>query len=554
MFKPVRHASTLAALLCLTGLLSAADDPLPREAIAKRAKASTALVEAKPNYGSAFCVHPSGLFITNEHVVRQGGGTVTLVLNAGLKSQRLLKAQVLRRDSAADLALLKVDGDEKVEPLELGSDDGLAELTELIACGFPFGPALGRTGEYPNVSVNVGSVTSLRRDQAGELHRIQLDAALNPGNSGGPVLDRTGKVVGMVVGGIRGSGVNQAIPVSHLRRFLARPEVLLTLPTVRAANRHEAFEFSARTIWHVPPNGVSELELVLGTESGQERRFPMTLDGGVYRARAIPFPARQGPPACRVEVKFEDGLVSGTAEDRPFRVGGEEVKLSQVHHLRTGPIPEVRLGDGRRLEGKLTELDAVPVTVGKQLLRLDLSGAAEVAVEPPGEVTALSCTVLVRQAGKEVGSCSAPLHIEGVSQPKARSGLAKGLRDKLRLADGPIAGTILGADFRADKVLLQGTGLSLQSGQDTIHIFLNVKPGKDVYEYLADDQPARGRPSIHVHIHSANRPGVAVYQKDYVMRLEFGKEEDGKIPGKLYLCLPDEGNSCIVGSFTLDAE
>jgi hypothetical protein len=556
MVRPVRRASTLVTFVCMTGLLvpAAADDPLPRETVARRAKASTALVDAKPSYGSAFCVHSSGLFITNEHVVRQKGDTVTLVLNAGLKSQQLLKAKVLRRDMAADLALLKVDGDEKVEPLELGSDAELAELTELIACGFPFGVALGRQGEYPTVSVNVGSLTSLRRDKTGELHRIQLDAALNPGNSGGPVLDRTGKVVGMVVSGIRGSGVNQAIPVSHLKRFLARPEVFLTLPAVTAANRHDAFDFTARTVSLIPTKDVPELELILSTESVHERRFPMTLAGGVYRAKAVPFPARQGPPVCRVEVKYEDGLISGTAEDRTFRVGATEVKLSQVRSLRTGPKPEARLGDGRRLEGKPTGLEAVPVQVGKQSLRLDLAGATEVNVEAPREVTALSCVVLVRQAGREVGRHSAPLYIEGVSQPSGRSELSMDLKKKMDLADGPVAGKIAGADFQAEKVQLQTTGLTLQSGRDNIHLFLNIKPGKDVYEYHPDDQPPRNRPSVHVHMTSANPPSVAAYSKDYVMRLEFGKEKDGKIPGRLYLCLPDETRSCIVGSFTLDSE
>src|SRR5262249_44894334 len=163
-------------------------DALSREAIAKRAKASTVLVEVKPTYGSGFCVHSSGLFVTNEHVVRQSTETITLVLDAGLKTQKVLKAKVLRRDKVLDLALLKVDGDEKIEALELGSDKELGELTELIACGFPFGPALARQGEYPAISINVGSVTSLRRNKNDELHRIQLDAALNPGNSGGPVL------------------------------------------------------------------------------------------------------------------------------------------------------------------------------------------------------------------------------------------------------------------------------------------------------------------------------------------------------------------------------
>src|SRR5204863_78892 len=82
-----------------------------------------------------------------------------------------------------------------------GSAEGLSELMEVVAFGFPFGTALSADRrDYPAVSVNVGSVTALRR-KAGALHRIQVDVPLNPGNSGGAVLDRTGKVVGVVVAG-----------------------------------------------------------------------------------------------------------------------------------------------------------------------------------------------------------------------------------------------------------------------------------------------------------------------------------------------------------------
>ena len=156
--------------------------PPAAEAIAKRAKAATVLVEAKPIYGSGFCVHQSGLFVTNEHVVRRTPETITLVLNAGLKN-RNLKAKVVRRDAALDLALLRVDGNDKFEPMELGSDEDLGELSELFACGFPFGTAWvdqmrylatqgfhspprtpggvkepTRPEVYPAISINAGSV------------------------------------------------------------------------------------------------------------------------------------------------------------------------------------------------------------------------------------------------------------------------------------------------------------------------------------------------------------------------------------------------------------
>jgi len=127
---------------------------------------------------------------------------------------------------------------------------------------------------------------------------------------------------------------------------------------------------------------------------------------------------------------------------------------------------------------------------------------------------------------------------------------------KMKPADGPVTGRILGADFKPEKIQLLNTGLSLRSGKDTIHMFLNLKPGQEIegksFEWNSEGAPGQGRPAIHIHIHSTKPLGVQAYTRGYAMRLEFGKEKDGSVPGKLYLCLPDKRKSWIAGSFTLD--
>ena len=104
----------------------------------------------------------------------------------------------------------------------------------------------------------------------------------------------------------------------------------------------------------------------------------------------------------------------------------------------------------------------------------------------------------------------------------------------------PVAGRIHGAEFKLDSIQLLNTGLSLRAGKDWMHIFLNLKPGVGIegtsFEYDADVR--QGRPAIHLHIDSVK--GAPAFGGNYAMRLEFGRAMNGVVPGKIYLCLPDE--------------
>jgi S1-C subfamily serine protease len=451
MFR-VHHAFIVATLLSLLSTAgSFADEQLARTQLAKLGKAATALVEVRigpapglrQGYGSAFCIHQSGLFVTNEHVVNPSGpgigpqpgarGEVTLVLNPGEKTEKSYKVRVIRKDKQLDLALLRVDSANKFPALNLGDDEQLEELMEVIAFGFPFGAGIGTPGtppfgqpaaanrrDYPSVSVNAGSITALRR-KAGDLDRIQLDATINPGNSGGPVLDKNGKVVGLVVSigvaqGLGRTGISHAIPVSHLKRFLARPDIVFTVPVVNRSNQDQPAEFQVRATSLLPTTTPLELEMVLERASESERRFPMKLADGVYRARAVPFPGRKGPLVFRLEVKYDDGAVAGVVEDLDFKLDRQVIKLSQVEHIRLGPKAKVKLGSGGALDGSLSGLETLKVKVGKQQLTLDLANAVEVKVDSPDAEAPVTCVIVARQAGKEVGRLDESLYVEGSLQ------------------------------------------------------------------------------------------------------------------------------------------
>jgi S1-C subfamily serine protease len=391
----------------------AGKEELPRDKVVRIGKDATALVDCTlrrgRGYGSAFCVHGSGLFITNAHVVDDPGTTaINLVLDPTLKTQRVAAAKVLRIDKENDLALLRAEGVKDLPSLPLGSAGGLTETMEVIAFGFPFGTMLSdNRRDPPAVSVNIGSITSLRR-KGDALHRIQVDAALNPGNSGGPVLDRCGNVVGVVVAGIRGAGVNFLIPVNTVAGFLARPEVEFKVPAIERAAMHRPAAFEARAVSVLPSSKPLRLVLVL-TDGARERKFPMTLQDGVYRATAVPVPAPEGPLPVKAVVVFDKGPFVGEVVDKRVKVGAKEYKLSELRCIRWQPMAEAILADGKTAPGAITGMDFLDVMVGKESVRLNLASATSARFDLATPATVVACSVVVRQENVEVGRANADL-------------------------------------------------------------------------------------------------------------------------------------------------
>ncbi|MFG1204686.1 DegQ family serine endoprotease [Xanthobacter aminoxidans] len=138
--------------------------------------------------GSGVIVDPSGLVLTNYHVI-EGADEIRIALN----DRREYEAEVLLRDQRTDLAVLRIktEAKERFPFLELGDSDSLAVGDLVLAIGDPFG--VGQT-------VTQGIVSALARTQVGVSDYqffIQTDAAINPGNSGGPLVDMAGRVVGI---------------------------------------------------------------------------------------------------------------------------------------------------------------------------------------------------------------------------------------------------------------------------------------------------------------------------------------------------------------------
>lgn len=144
--------------------------------------------------GTGFVIDSSGFILTNDHVIADAaadGGRIEVQLNDGTT----LKATIIGRDSAYDLAVLKIDR-RGLTALTFGDSDEVAVGDAVIAIGSPLG--LSGTVTLGIVSAKDRAVTA--GEDAGEnsyINAIQTDAAINPGNSGGPLVNSAGAVIGV---------------------------------------------------------------------------------------------------------------------------------------------------------------------------------------------------------------------------------------------------------------------------------------------------------------------------------------------------------------------
>jgi putative serine protease PepD len=152
--------------------------------------------------GSGFVYDSSGHIVTNDHVV-DGASTIEVAFPDGSKSS----ASLVGSDASTDLAVIKVDASSKLHPLTLGDSGRLSVGDPVVAIGSPFG--LEET-------VTSGIVSALHRQMTSPngfaiADSIQTDAAINHGNSGGPLLDSSAHVIGVNTQIKSDSGGNEGV-------------------------------------------------------------------------------------------------------------------------------------------------------------------------------------------------------------------------------------------------------------------------------------------------------------------------------------------------------
>jgi S1-C subfamily serine protease len=271
--------------------------------------------------GSAVAITPDGFLVTSAHVVEgiEKG-------RASLADGRELRFEVVGRDALSDLAVIRAGGAD-LEPVSLGNADRLRVGQLVVAVGNPMGIFAG--------SVTAGVVSALSRSFStsdGRASRlvenvIQTDAALNPGNSGGALVDGRGRMVGVNTA-VAGIGLGLAVPINATTRRIVAA-------LMREGRFRRAFLGIAGGSRPLPPR----VAAALGRNAGVE--VVQVVDGS---------------PAARAGIRNEDLIID--VDGVPVADAGDLQRLMVSERIGRPLIISAFRG------GELLELTVVPVELG----------------------------------------------------------------------------------------------------------------------------------------------------------------------------------------------
>ena len=274
--------------------------------------------------GSGFIISPDGYIVTNDHVAGNAS-QITVTMTNG----KQYNAKLVGSDKASDVALIKVDADNL--PYEiLGNSDDIMIGEWVIALGNPFG--LFEINDKPTVTVGVVSSSGMNLQPINNryyLNMIQTDAAINGGNSGGPLVNSNGEVIGMntlifTAGGIQGNiGLGFAIPIDKVKRIVKELKV----------------------------NGKVDRDFSVGLriqsiDEGIAKYYDLSTTKGVIVTQVI-----QGSPADKAGVKAGDIIV----QVENYKINDSETLESVFQEFRVGQTINLNLlRDGKNISRKMT--------------------------------------------------------------------------------------------------------------------------------------------------------------------------------------------------------
>jgi len=400
--------------------------------------------------GSGFIISPDGYIVTNNHVISPARNNATVdSIRVTLSDRKEYEARLIGRDTASDLALLKIDV-ENLPYVRFGDSTQTRVGDWVIAIGNPFG--LGGT-------VTAGIVSALHRNiGAGVYDRyIQTDASINMGNSGGPMFDLEGNVIGINTALISPTGGNVgvgfAIPAEQAR------------PVIDALRRGER-----------PQRGYMGVAL-------QQIDENIAASLGIPRNRGeLIRSVTPGGPASKAGIQQGDVII--TVNNRP--VTPDESLSYIVSNLKVGSrVPIELIRNGKR--------QTVQITVGERPTEEELAklnGLEEEAqVAEPSESE--------QSSGQRSARQSLGVTVQTLTPEIARS---------LRLNDTSVRGVVVASVDPSSDAAAQG----IQSGDIILEV--DRRPTRTPEEAAAAVEAARkaGRETVLLLIRRGNTPPIFV--------------------------------------------
>jgi S1-C subfamily serine protease len=226
---------------------------------------------------------------------------VTAVFQSGTTHEESVSGKIVAIDPDEDLAVVKVTGvKQPPKTIDYLHEGQLTETMPVYVFGFPLGEVLSTSKRSPAITVGKGTVSSLRTDDDGDLAMVQIDAALNHGNSGGPVVDAQGRLVGVAVARIteaESQNLGMAIPTRAVSRLLRGRVDKAVLTAVKESDDKVSIQVTAALI--DPLNTIKSTKL-------------QYVNATAVTDKPKPTESLEKLPGCRtLELKVEDGVASG---------------------------------------------------------------------------------------------------------------------------------------------------------------------------------------------------------------------------------------------------
>jgi serine protease Do len=262
--------------------------------------------------GSGSIISPDGYILTNDHVA---GNAIEAVVT--LTDGKQYNAKVIGSDQTSDICLLKIDA-KNLPYIKFGDSDDIMPGEWVIAFGNPFG--LFDINDKPSVTVGVVSATRMNlgpQDNRYYINMLQTDAAINQGNSGGPLVNAVGELIGMntliytAQGSAGNVGVGFAIPVNKIKRV---------------AQELKEKSKVVRDFW----TGLH----VLAVNEDMAKAYNLSSSRGVIITEID-----RNSPAIKAGLKLEDIIIG--VDD--YRVNDENILGGIINEYRTGDVVNIKI-------------------------------------------------------------------------------------------------------------------------------------------------------------------------------------------------------------------